>query len=68
MLNHQSGLDQVFHALADPTRRALIERAITKKTRALLPVHIHGMPCQIDEVLAIGRKPTRRPGRFAVEA
>ena len=35
---------------------ALIERAITKKTRALLPVHIHGMPCQIDEVLAIGRK------------
>lgn len=26
MLNHQSGLDQVFHALADPTRRALIER------------------------------------------
>jgi dTDP-4-amino-4,6-dideoxygalactose transaminase len=37
----------------DPER---IERAITPRTRALLPVHIHGMPCQIDEVVAIGHK------------
>lgn len=35
---------------------ALIERAITKKTKALLPVHIHGMPCDLDEVMAIGKK------------
>ena len=35
---------------------ALIERAITKRTKALLPVHIHGMPCDLDEVMAIGKK------------
>ena|ERR1019366_10498213 len=26
MLNHQPSLDRVFHALADPTRRAIVER------------------------------------------
>src|SRR5690242_15669557 len=26
MLNHSASLDQVFHALADPTRRAIVER------------------------------------------
>ena len=26
MPNHQPSLDQVFHALADPTRRAIVER------------------------------------------
>ncbi len=26
MLNHQPSLDHVFHALADPTRRAIVER------------------------------------------
>lgn len=26
MLNNQAVLDQVFHALADPTRRAMVER------------------------------------------
>jgi DNA-binding transcriptional ArsR family regulator len=26
MPNHQPALDQVFHALADPTRRAIVER------------------------------------------
>lgn len=26
MLNHQPNLDHVFHALADPTRRAVVER------------------------------------------
>jgi DNA-binding transcriptional ArsR family regulator len=26
MLNNQTALDQVFHALADPTRRAIVER------------------------------------------
>lgn len=28
MLNHHQSLDQVFHALADPTRRAIVERLI----------------------------------------
>src|SRR5215470_2704731 len=26
MLNHSPALDQVFHALADPSRRAMVER------------------------------------------
>jgi DNA-binding transcriptional ArsR family regulator len=26
MLNHQAALDRVFHALADPTRRAMVDR------------------------------------------
>ncbi|HLG89341.1 MAG TPA: metalloregulator ArsR/SmtB family transcription factor [Alphaproteobacteria bacterium] len=26
MLNYQAALDQVFHALADPTRRVIVER------------------------------------------
>jgi DNA-binding transcriptional ArsR family regulator len=28
MTNHQPTLDRVFHALADPTRRAMVERLI----------------------------------------
>ncbi len=35
---------------------AKIEAAITERTRAIIPVHIHGMPCRIDEVAAIARK------------
>jgi dTDP-4-amino-4,6-dideoxygalactose transaminase len=37
----------------DPAR---IEAAITPRTKAILPVHIHGTPCRIDEVLAIAKK------------
>ena len=37
----------------DPAR---IEAAITPRTRALLPVHIHGVPCDIEAVVALGRK------------
>ena len=35
---------------------ALIESAITDRTKALLPVDIHGMPCRWDEILAIARR------------
>lgn len=35
---------------------ALIEKAITKKTKALLPVHWGGQPFDIDAVMAISRK------------
>jgi dTDP-4-amino-4,6-dideoxygalactose transaminase len=35
---------------------ALIEPAITKKTRAILTVHQVGMPCDIDAIVAIGKK------------
>ena len=35
---------------------ALIEDRITDRTRAILPVHIHGMPADMDPVLEIARK------------
>lgn len=34
----------------------LVEKAITKKTKALLPVHLYGQPCDLDALLAIGKK------------
>ncbi len=35
---------------------ALIERAITPRTRAVLPVHLYGQPFDVDPVLALCRK------------
>ncbi len=32
------------------------ERAITKKTKAVIPVHIYGQPANMDEIIAIARK------------
>lgn len=34
----------------------LIEAAITKKTRAILPVHLYGYPCNMDAILSIADK------------
>jgi len=34
----------------------LVERAITKKTRAIMPVHLYGQPFDLDPILAICRK------------
>ncbi len=33
-----------------------IERAITRKTRAILPVHVFGLPCDMTPVLAVARR------------
>ena len=33
-----------------------IEKYITKKTRAIMPVHEFGMPCQIDVIKSIAKK------------
>lgn len=33
-----------------------IEKAITKKTKAIMPVHIYGNPAEMDEVLDIAKK------------
>jgi dTDP-4-amino-4,6-dideoxygalactose transaminase len=33
-----------------------IEAKITGRTKALLPVHIHGLPADMDEILALGQK------------
>ena len=34
----------------------LIERAITPRTKAVMPVHLYGQPCDLDPLLAICRK------------
>lgn len=33
-----------------------IEEKITKKTKAILPIHLHGRPCKMDKILAIAKK------------
>lgn len=33
-----------------------ISKAITKKTRAIIPVHLGGMPCDLGKILAISKK------------
>ncbi len=33
-----------------------IKRCITKKTKAIIVVHLWGMPCEMDEIMAIARK------------
>lgn len=35
---------------------ALIEERITERTKALLPVHIHGLACEMDPMLEIAKK------------
>lgn len=35
---------------------ASIESRITERTRAILPVHIYGMPCDMDAINAVARK------------
>jgi len=35
---------------------AKIEAKITRRTKAIMPVHIHGMPCDMDPILKIARK------------
>ncbi len=37
----------------DPTR---IEAAITPKTRAIMPVHLYGQPCDMDLIMEIAKK------------
>jgi perosamine synthetase len=37
----------------DPTQ---LEAAITSKTKAIIPVHMAGQPCDMDEILSIARK------------
>lgn len=37
----------------DPQR---IEESITEKTKAIMPVHLYGQPCDMDTILAIAKK------------
>jgi len=34
----------------------LIEDAITEKTKAIMPVHLYGQPCDMDPIMAVARK------------
>ncbi len=34
----------------------LVERAITSRTRAIMPVHIHGTPCQLDQLVPLAKR------------
>ena len=33
-----------------------IERKITRKTKAIMPVHVYGHPCEMDKILKLARK------------
>ncbi len=33
-----------------------IEQAITKKTKAIIPVHLYGQPCDIDKIMKLAKK------------
>lgn len=35
---------------------ALLEKAITRKTKAIIPVHLTGRPCEMEAILEIARK------------
>lgn len=45
-----------------------IEAAITDKTKAILPVHIYGSPCQIDKIMEIAQKHNLRVVEDACQA
>jgi len=55
----RAGLKVVF-ADVDPRTFDLdagaLERAITARTRAVVPTHIYGLPCDMDEIMAIARR------------
>jgi len=53
------GAKPVFVDIEDATfnlNPALVERAITPRTKAVLPVHLYGHPVDLDPLLAISRK------------
>ena len=54
-----AGARPVF-ADIDPARHTLdpaaVERAVTSRTRAILPVHLYGQPADMDSLMAIGAR------------
>ncbi|MGE5358653.1 MAG: DegT/DnrJ/EryC1/StrS family aminotransferase [Bacteroidales bacterium] len=54
-----AGLKVVF-ADIDPSTFTLspaaVERAITPSTRAVLPTHLYGLPCDLDPIVALARR------------
>ena len=54
-----AGLKPVF-ADVDPVtfnmRADTLERALTPQTRAVVPTHVYGLPCDMDEILEVARR------------
>jgi len=54
-----TGAKPVFVDIVEDTFNidpGLIEAAITPKTKAILPVHLYGYPCDMDAIMAIAQK------------
>ncbi|MBI2095279.1 MAG: DegT/DnrJ/EryC1/StrS family aminotransferase [Candidatus Omnitrophica bacterium] len=47
---------------------AMLERAITPRTKAIMPVHLYGHPCEMDAIMAIARKRKLRVVEDCAEA
>jgi DNA-binding transcriptional ArsR family regulator len=65
---HQASLDQVFHALADPTRRAMVERlmagpASVSELAAPFPVSLSAIGQHVHLLEASGLVRTTKVGR-----
>lgn len=61
-----SGAKPVFVDVDEQTytmNPALLERAITPRTKAIIPVHLYGQPADMEPILEIGRK----RGVFVIE-
>lgn len=54
-----TGAEAVFvdiDAQTDCLRPELLEAALTTRTRVLLPVHLHGYPCDMDPIMQLAQK------------
>jgi DNA-binding transcriptional ArsR family regulator len=68
MLNQSTPLDQLFHALADPTRRALVERlsrapASVSDLARQLPISLPGVMQHLQVLEASGLVRSEKVGR-----
>lgn len=53
------GAKPVYIDIDDATfniNAGLVEKAITNKTKAILPVHLYGHPCDLDPILAVAKR------------
>lgn len=58
-LARRAGLRPVFadvNPLTFTLDPAALERAITPRTRAVVPTHLYGLPCDMDEITTIARR------------
>ena len=52
-INNSVYLERNYHNNIDET---LIEKYITKNTKAIMPVHLYGLSCNMDEIVNIAEK------------